>query len=80
MKPKRCDRCGGFLAHIVTDVLGRRFYQCQGAIARINPHLDRTHIERCEAIYDNGGKPFNNFVSYITEGNQVTKRIGGSHD
>lgn len=73
----RCKQCGGLMKHIITDVNGRRLYQCSNnlTVLEMDKHgiRQRQTLRMCENIQDDRHNIFNGFVAFI---HYVTNKSG----
>ena len=71
----KCPECGGRASHLVTDVLGKRLYQCTTGLTTFK--IDGEEVKRgaiipCDTIMDEQGKKFTGTVAYASDGKTRT--------
>ena len=88
MKPaNRCPECGGVASHIVTDIVGNNYYQCNTGLTSLREDTvkdDWTEEKRiirtggiisCDTIIDSKGKLVTGTIAYDTGGKTETLAV-----
>jgi len=71
----RCPECGGTASYLLTDVPGRRLYQCNTGLTTFKiagEEVKRGAIISCDTTIDEQGKKFTGTVAYASDGKTRT--------
>jgi len=72
MTGRRCPDCGSVADHLVTDIVGHPYYQCQGRLTMITGSskelFPSSRAVPCETILDERGHKVTGTIAYSSEG------------
>jgi len=72
----RCKSCGGMLNHVVTDLTGDCYYECQTGLTGFRRDGERKNsIYTCGKTYDSRGIEFKGVIGYMSGGALQTVRL-----
>lgn len=76
----RCKKCGGMLAHALTDVFQETYYECRTGLCELQEAKDPIvlpgRIKQCLQVYNNAGQIIQDAImQYYSDGNVRIARV-----
>jgi hypothetical protein len=73
----RCELCGGFTAHVITTLDGKRVEECSSHLTAYDRDFVAYAINPCGAIYENGKRIMDEDYAFTADGRTRTISVRG---